>query len=202
MTAMNYTELTSDDIGDDKILRAATLSALDTNPTAIAQRGTDAPWLNGIGAIEAKTSGTGTFTVPAGVYRMKVTCVGGGGGVNYGNGNDTTFGTLTAGGGAGGANTGSMLGGAGGSASGGDINVPGRVGPDINSLGAAYSAMGVIGCGSYADDGGAGHGTTCGGGGSAGMVIKIFHCEPGDVFPYSVGSAGSGGGNGIIIIEY
>ena len=52
MTAPNYITLTSDDIGANKILRAATASALDSNPVAIAQRGTGAPWLNGIGEWE------------------------------------------------------------------------------------------------------------------------------------------------------
>jgi len=202
VTATSYVTLTGDDIGSNKILRAATMSALDTNPLSIAQRGTGAPWLNGIGAIEALTSGSGAWAVPAGVYRVKVTAVGGGGGVNYGNGGSSTFGSLTAGGGYGGGNTGGYPGGAGGSASGGDVDIPGRSGPDTFSLGAAYSAMGVIGCGSYADNGGSGGGSQCGGGGSGAMAIKVFHCEPGDIFSYSVGSAGTGGGNGIILIEY
>jgi hypothetical protein len=33
-----YTTLDSDDLGANKILRAATMSALDSNPVAIAQR--------------------------------------------------------------------------------------------------------------------------------------------------------------------
>ena len=103
MTAQNYIALTSDDIGANKILRAATVSALDSNPVAIAQRGTDAPWLNGIGAIEAITSGSGNWTVPDGVYRIKVTAVGGGGGASAGT--STTFGSITGGGGGAHTNT-------------------------------------------------------------------------------------------------
>ena len=80
MTATSYVVLDNDDLGANKIFRAATASALDTNPVSIAQRGTGAPWLNGVGAIATLTSGSGNYTVPAGVYRLKVTCVGGGGG--------------------------------------------------------------------------------------------------------------------------
>ena len=58
------------------------MSALDSNPVAIAQRSTGAPWLNGIRAIATLTSGSGNWTVPAGVYRVKATAIGGGGGTS------------------------------------------------------------------------------------------------------------------------
>lgn len=197
MTATSYTVLDSDDLGANKILRAATMSALDSNPVAIAQRGTDAPWLNGVGAITVYTSGSGTFTVPSGVFRILVKAVGGGasnhasGGGSAANGNDTTFGSLTASKG--------LATGAGGSASGGDINITGISGV----VGGLDATAGIFG-GSIGS-GASGNVTS---GGAGGAVIKIFSVEPGDTFSYSVGAGGVGtgantsGGNGIITIEY
>ena len=197
MTAQNYIALTSDDLGANKIFRAATASALDSNPVAIAQRGTDAPWLNGIGAIEAITSGSGNWTVPAGVYRIKVTAVGGGGGASAGT--STTFGSITGGGG--GAYTGTIASN-GGSASGGDVNIAGGSGDaqDNNFVGlTVYADGGYSAVGGEAGRGGrystSTHGSLTGGGGG-GTAIKVFSVEPGDLIAYSVG------GNGIIIIEY
>lgn len=196
MTAPNYITLDSDDIGANKIARAAMFSALDSNPVAIAQRGTDAPWLNGIGAIEAITSGSGNWTVPTGVYRIKVTAVGGGGGTATGSsgyaGGDTTFGTITAGGGGGGYG---VTSGSAGSAAGGDINLAGETGREQNRS-AIISTKGAGGHGSG----------SCGG--SGGTVIKVFSVNPGDAIAYSVGAGGGGGSadesgtSGIIIIEY
>ena len=207
MTATSYTTLDSDDLGANKILRAATMSALDSNPVAIAQRGTDAPWLNGVGAITALTSGSGNWTVPAGVYRIKVIAVGGGGGGSGGGGvggagGTTTFSTMTANGGSGSSS------GNGGSATGGDINIAGTSG--------FFSTAGVGGNSILANIGRGGFGaqvTTNPGGGGGGTCIKVFSVEPGDTLSYSVGVGGSagnaGGGNagqagssGIIIIEY
>ena len=198
MTAQNYIALTSDDLGANKIFRAATASALDSNPVAIAQRGTDAPWLNGIGAIEAITSGSGNWTVPDGVYRIKVTAVGGGGGASAGT--STTFGSITGGGG--GAYTGTIASN-GGSASGGDVNIAGGSG-DAQENNFAVDLTVYADGGYSAVGGGVGrggrhststHGSLTGGGGG-GTAIKVFSVEPGDLIAYSVG------GNGIIIIEY
>lgn len=198
MTATSYVTLDNDDLGANKIFRAATASALDTNPVSIAQRGTGAPWLNGIGAIATLTSGSGNWTVPAGVYRIKVTAVGGGSG-----GGNTTFSTITGGGGSAGAS--SYTGGDGGTASGGDINITGQhgtLGAGGNSThgfggtadptgGAAYSfAKSGYGAGN------AGSGGTTIGGGAGGTAIKVFSVEPADLIAYSVGTGG------IIIIEY
>lgn len=192
-----YTTLDSDDLGANKILRAATMSALDSNPVAIAQRGTGAPWLNGIGAIATLTSGSGNWTVPAGVYRIKVTAIGGGGGggatLNGSNGTSSTFGALTAGYGVLGTLGGAA--GAGGTATGGDINAPGRTGGEP----AYISTYGAGGAGS----GGGGNG------GSGAVCIGVLSVEPGDLIVYSVGTGGAGGSGGgvagtagIIIIEY
>ena len=192
-----YTTLDSDDLGANKILRAATMSALDSNPVAIAQRGTGAPWLNGIGAIATLTSGSGNWTVPTGVYRIKVTAVGGGGEggatLNGLGGTSSTFGGLTGGGASGGSLTGTA--GAGGSSSGGTLNIPGIAGGTPVYLG-TYGA------------GGAGSGGG-GSGGSGGVCIAVLSVEPGDLVAYSVGTPGSGGSGGgqagqagIIILEY
>ena len=94
MTATSYVDLDNDDLGANKIFRAATASALDTNPVSIAQRGTGAPWLNGVGAITKLTSGSGNWTVPAGVYRIKVAAVGGGGGGGQSGGGASGFGVV------------------------------------------------------------------------------------------------------------
>ena len=181
-----YTTLDSDDLGANKILRAATMSALDSNPVAIAQRGTGAPWLNGIGAIEAITNFTtsnvtGNYTVPAGVYRMKITAVGGGGGAEHGGGS-TTFLGITAGYG--------EASGTGGTASGGDINLDGQTGN--GDLGTQYSPLiGVT----------IGYGGT--GGGAGATVVAVVSVEPGDVIAYQVGGAADAtAAAGIIIIEY
>lgn len=185
--ATSYTTLDSDDLGANKILRAATMSALDQNPVSIAQRGTGAPWLNGVGAMETITSGSGNWTVPAGVYRIKAICIGSGGGIS-GSAN-TVFGSVTAGaGGAGGLSGGVPISGSGGAASGGDINISGEAG-DINK---EFRALAPIFGGSK----GAGDMPSGGGSGSGAVAIKCLSVEPGDTIAYSLG------GNGIIIIEY
>ena len=207
MTATSYVTLDNDDLGANKIFRAATASALDTNPVSIAQRGTGAPWLNGIGAIAAITSGSGNWTVPAGVYRIRVECTGpGGGGGDVGGGGaggTTTFGSLTGNGGSGGP-SGGFGNVAGGTATGGTINFSGG-----NSIGGApgYSRNGR---GSNAATGLAQYG----GGGfpngaAGGTAVKVIDVEPGDLIAYSVGTGGTAGigtttagADGIIIIEY
>jgi len=180
------TPLDNDDLGANKILRSATMYALYNNPVAIAQRGTGAPWLNGIGAIEAITNFTtsdaaGNYTVPDGVYRMKITAVGGGAGA-AGGGGDTTFLGINAGHG--------YASGAGGIASGGDINIGGQNGNGAS--GTQYSPLiGVT----------IGYGGT--GGGAGATSIGVVSVEPGDVIAYQVGGAGGAtAGAGIIIIEY
>ena len=192
MTATNYVTLDNDDLGANKIFRAATASALDTNPVSIAQRGLGAPWLNGIGLIEAKTTGSGNWTVPDGVYRIKATAIGGGGGGNGSStsGTSSTFSTITGGGG-----VSSASGGTGGSASGGDINLPGT--SDLSPAGGGgLSAIACVGKGDVAGAGGVG-------GGGGGTAIKVFSVEPGDLMAYSVGASGGGVSTaGIIIIEY
>jgi len=199
MTATSYVDLNNDDLGANKILRAATMSALDTNPLSIAQRGPSAPWLNGVGAITSIASGSGNWTVPAGVYRIKVTAVGGGGGGNgsASGGSNTTFSTITGGGGLSAAS-----GGGGGSASGGDVNISGS--SDTTSAGGGFFFAGSGGVSAIGCSGkGGGAGLDGAGGGGAGTAIKVFSVEPGDLLAYSVGASGGGSATrGIIIIEY
>ena len=205
MTATSYVDLDNDDLGANKILRAATASALDTNPVSIAQRGTGAPWLNGVGAIEAITTGSGNWTVPDGVYRIKVTAVGGGGeggGVSSGvNGSNTTFSTITASGGLGGGGGAPAGGGAGGTATGGDANIQGFSGQSSTSTAGDHNP-GAGGCSFCGPVGHGGYGGIGGGGGGGGTAIKVFSVEPGDLISYSVGAGGGNGTDGIIIIEY
>lgn len=222
MTAQAYNALDGDSLGADKIIRATTMQSLYDNPTAIAQRGSGAPWNNGIGAIAVLTSGSGNWTVPDGVYRIKVTAVGGGGGgggsANGGNGGNTTFSTVTANGGSGGAS--GAIGGAGGTATGGDINIPGQRGQDANTASTSggrsggSSLMGFGGLSTNTDGhgyggGGASADYNLGGGGGGGTAIKIFTTTPGGTLAYSIGAAGAQGSTsagagtaGVIIIEY
>lgn len=211
MTATSYVTLDNDDLGANKIFRAATASALDTNPVSIAQRGTGAPWLNGVGAIEVITTGSGNWTVPAGVYRIRAECTGGGGGgadsSSGGNGSASTFGSLTGSGGAGGTRDGGggLLNSAGGDATGGTINFSGG-----NSVGGTPGHS-RNGRGSMESGGGA---AQYGGGGfpngaAGGTAVKVISVEPGDLIAYSIGSGGAAGtgtatagAGGIIIIEY
>jgi len=214
-----YTTLDSDDLGANKILRAATMSALDSNPVAIAQRGTGAPWLNGIGAIEAITSGSGNYTVPDGAYRVKATVVGGGGGGGGSSGNgsaggSTTFGPITCTGGGGGTGSSSAA----GSGSGGYINIRGGDGcytfggsTPVGFGGASKTGGSTASAGSGYGAGGGPGDTTRFGGAAGGYSIDILSVEPGDLIAYSVGAgggagtgspAGGAGAGGIIILEY
>lgn len=176
----------------------------------------------------------------SGVYVTKVGCLaidveiqgGGGGGENSSNSNNavdgknTAFGTLTANGGARGSLN---VPGAGGTASGGDVNIPGGTG----GAGIQNGTDGLGGPGGHSFFGGGGFGTDNGagasaatnsgsggaggsvlngagaGGGAGGYVRKLF-VGPSATYNFSVGQGGSGdtttgghGGNGadgIIIV--
>ena len=178
----------------------------------------------GAPTFTAYTSGSGTYTTPAGVKWLRVRMVGGGGGsgaqsTNGGSGGgNTTFGTsfLTAGGGAGGppANVSTNPASVGGTASGGDINIQGQYGSAVDAIagtesfggssmlghGGVYngnSQPGLVGTGYGA--GGAGPNTssaaTPGGGAGGGYVEKII-TSPAASYAYAVGAAGVGGAAG------
>lgn len=183
-----------------------------------AQRDPASPWLNGIGAIATLTSGSGNWTVPAGVYRVKytVTAPGGGGGgrgAGAANGSDatnTTFNsTIIAVGGKGGATT-SIAGPVGGAATGGTVNIPGGGGEagDGGSVGksggASFWGGGGGACGSasnglaadaYGAGGGGAHGASAAAcsGSAGGTCIGILSVTPGDLIPYVIGTVGAGG---------
>lgn len=214
MTAQAFNALTSTSLGADKIIRATTMQSLYDNPTAIAQRGSGAPWLNGIGALAKYTTGSGNWTVPDGVYYVKVTLVGGGGGgegagSGGGNGGNTTFGALTANGGVGG--TGGVPG-TGGGVSGADVGMAGQDGSVFGAANGGSSQMGAGGTQGYPGKsfgGGGGGSSTKAGGGGGGTGIDYVSVTPGASIAYSVGaggtagtSGGSAGAGGIVIIEY
>jgi len=143
------------------------------------------------------TSGSGTYTVPSGVQYLVVELVGGGGGgggggttgaTNGATGGTTSFGSLSATGGAGGvasANGGGFIAIAGGSGSGGDINGNGGTAaanvPGNSSLGTPTNNYAPAGGNSIYGGGGAG-GTNGGGAGFNG-------------YGYGGGGGGAGGTN-------
>jgi hypothetical protein len=167
------------------------------------------------------TTGSGTYTTPANCTSIRVRLVGGGsGGAGSGTsggassaGGNTTFSTLTAGGG---ASSTQVSPGAGGTASGGDINIPGGRGGGFQ---AGSNAVGGVGGASAF--GGSGHGgsgqagTTAGGsasansgagGGGAGCLANGSACggspggyvekrinAPDASYSYAVGAGGGGG---------
>lgn len=163
--------------------------------------------------IQRFTSGTGTYTTPAGVTWLKVTCIGGGGGgsgsgtASSGNGatgGDTTFGSslLTAVFGSGGTG-----GGSGGNGGGGTINSPaisilnftgGKGNPSLGSTGTGFvppgasggnNPAGGAGVGVYNGLGNSGNTNTGGGGGGGSGLANA-----------SFSNSGSGGGAGGYIV--
>ena len=167
------------------------------------------------------TSGTAaTYTTPAGATRINVLVVGGGAGggaalTGAGTaGNASSFGSLTANGGASGV-AGGGGGASGGSASGGDININGGQGQSGDNAGAISVAGGIGGtvyvggagsggganqAGSTASansgcGGGGGGGNTgaSGGGGGAGGYCEKLIVLPTATYTYTVGAAATGG---------
>lgn len=176
--------------------------------------GADPSWTNIEGVsvvptVQTFLSGSGTYTTPAGVFYIKVTCVGGGGGgggsatqaANDGaagtTGSDTTFSTLTAQGGVGGSNTATVTGGTGGGGVNGDVNQLGVNGGATliggvpngvtfmggNGGGSAFFGGGGIGSSQITGAGVAGVANT--GGGGAGGICNFIS-----------GKSGTGGGGG------
>lgn len=175
--------------------------------------------------ITVYTSGSGTYTTPTNCKAILVELVGAGGGAG-GNrsgynesgatgtaGGNTTFGSLTGGGGPGG--TVSAVSPGGGTATGGDVNIPGGTGGCSvqqssgavgNSGGNSFfgggggaggdgQAGGVPGTNS--GGGGASAGTSgsgvMGGGGSAGGYVRKLINSPSATYSYAVGAGGAAG---------
>ncbi len=182
-------------------------------------------------------SGSGMYVPPAGCtfYDVEAGGSGAGGGASNTNqgttGNNTTFGPMIAGGGGGG--TQGDAGGApgpSGTASGGDVNIPGGAGGKGAAAAAteggaggvsffggnAFGALSATGINATTNScsggsGGSSAANAGGGGGAGGYVRKLF--SPAVANPYSVGAKGTGGaagtvaggdgGGGIVIItEY
>lgn len=154
-------------------------------------------------SIQKFTSGSGTYTLPAGALYIRVRMVGGGGGGggggtgttggSGGTGGNTTFGTtlLVANGGAGGTASGNQTSGTGGTASLGT----GPIGTAIaGSTGtAAWTTQGTIG--GVSPFGGAGVVTATGGGATATAAVANSGSGGGGGNSGS-GNGGSGGGSG------
>jgi hypothetical protein len=156
--------------------------------------------------VQKFTSGSGTYTTPAGTLYIKVRQVGGGGGGagsstiianNFGaggNGGNTTFGTslLTANGGAGGGGTGSGAGGLGGSTT---INSP-AYGTGISGGTGSNGAVTVAG---QLQFGGVGAPSFFGGASGRGDVASAANSGSGgaagvaNASSYNGGSGGAGG---------
>ena len=175
--------------------------------------------VGGISNMQVFTS-SGTFTVPAGITKVKVTVVGGGGGASFGvggtSGNTSSFGAYCS------ATGGAPGSGAGGTGSGGTINFSGQAGAAIVINGISCSASwgvqggvslfgGSYGSGAYASGGtvGGGGGGYAGSGGGAAIEI-ISGLTPGGTVSVTVGAGGlppnctglSSGNPGVVIVEY
>lgn len=74
----DWTNITDSVLEPGKPIRSVDALAFRDNPIAIAERATGAPRVK-VASIELLTT-SGTFTVPDGVSRIKVTVIGGGGG--------------------------------------------------------------------------------------------------------------------------
>jgi hypothetical protein len=169
------------------------------------------------------TSGSGTYTTPAGATRINLRMVGGGGGgggvgtanqTAGGAGGDTTFSTLTASGGgasAGAVGTGTngdinISGTLGGGASTGNFDVPGGDGGGTPFGGGAPGGAAAGQAGKAAPSnsgaGGGGGGGSSGGtygsaaGGSSGGYVEKLITSPAATYAYAVGAAGTAGGAG------
>ncbi len=167
--------------------------------------------------VQTFTSGSGTYTTPAGVKYVRVRMIGGGGGgagsaAGYGpggTGGNTTFGTsfLTTNGGIGGGSGVDWTIGAGGTASLGagaigiaTAGLSGGSPPAANIVTGVYFNGGVGGASQFGasyGSGGAGAGgcgsTTSGAGGGAGGYIDAIINNPSTTYPYSIGTSGSSG---------
>jgi hypothetical protein len=175
--------------------------------------------------ITVYTSGSGTYTTPTNCKAILIELIGAGGGgggtqsnYNVGGatgtaGGNTTFGSLTGGGGPGG--TVSAVPPAGGTASGGDVNITGGIGSNsvMQSSGAVgnYGGVGFFGGGvgpggdgqpapspaANSGSGGASTGTsgsaTPGGGGSSGGYVRKLINSPAATYSYAVGAGGAAG---------
>lgn len=194
-----------------------------TFPDATLQTTAAVPGAPGFGIPNMAVITSSSFwTVPAGVTRVRVTVVGGGGGANAGfagtSGGTSSFGAFCS------ATGGGPGSGSGGTGISGTINFSGQAGSALSVDGIPNSvSWGLLGGasifgGSYGCGGAIGGGTV-GGGGSAyagsggGAVIKIITgLTPGQAISVTVGAGGipqpgtgqsvNSGNAGVVIVEY
>ena len=177
--------------------------------------------------VQVFTSGSGTYTTPTGCKAIWVRCVGGGGGgaasaTNSGSvGGNSTFGAITANGGAGGGSGASVggPGGDGGSTSGANVingtgSSGGPGGKDTASAGGTGGGTFIGGAGkggTYQLGGSAAAANTGAGGGGGGAQIAAVNAaggggaggygeslisSPAGTYSYAVGAGGAGGAAG------
>lgn len=214
---MAYRDIADAEVDSLSPVTESLMTALRDNPIGIAQRNTDAPRVQPPSIEVLDTVGSGTWTAPDGVTRVRVRIVGGGGGGsgNFGGGSaggDSTFNdgvtTYTAGGGGGGEPIGVDNS---ADATNGDINLSSRrTGPTEQTPSSAGDGMTGYGVGGRA-------GPINGQGGAGGAVCVVnIDTSPGDSLAYEVGAVGAGGAGdgspssapgedgvqGVIILEY
>jgi len=162
---------------------------------------------------------TGTFTIPAGVTKVKVTVIGGGGGsastAGAGGGTSSFGAYCSATGGARGVNG---TGGTGGTGAGGTLNILGSYATSASAGGSdsfstdisggssifGNASYGAGAMGSWVNAGGSG---VIAGGGAGGTAIEVISgLTPGGTVAVTVGAAGTGssanGYAGVVIVEY
>lgn len=175
---------------------------LTNNVQAMGERAPNAP--RSLPLMEVFTTvGAGSYTVEAGVTRIKVTAQGGG------NGDGSAVGDTTVT-----VNGVTIAGNKNGTATGGDLNIEGG-GNGVSNIGASEVAQGggsYLSAGSCAGlpaggYGGGGYVNTAGTGcqtfNGGGCAIKTFDVSAGDIVSFNVGASdGNGSSSGIVIIEH
>lgn len=173
-----WTDIPDSNFDPGQPIRSVDGLALRDNVTALAERASGAPWLNGIGAIEIITA-SGNWIAPAGVTRVEVTIIGGGGG-----------------------------GGSGGISIPGEPGFSSAVNNALAyGGGTPFGFGGHPGFTTGRNYGGGGSGTAGGGGGGGGETrIAVVNVVPGDSYSITIGaggsSVGSNGANGVVILRY
>lgn len=208
-----WTDIPDASLEPGKPARSVDALALRDNPVAITERATGAPIVQ-VPVTVYLTAGT-SWPIPDGVTAWEETLIGGGGGSTAGGNTTTTYDglTVTAGGGTTGL--------AGGTATNGDLNLPGF--PGLDSAGSSggidfvtamggdgpfglgqggrYFAAGATPPTGNQDATGYGAGRSRMGGGAGAIKRRVR--VPGAVsVTYAIGAAGTGGAPGLLIIRY
>ena len=182
MSLVAYLEITDEELQPDAPILSSIGTRFRDNPIAIATRDSNAPWLNGVGASQLLT-GSGDWTVPAEVFRIRVWCFGAGGGGggasasiisanSGGSGGSTSFGGVSANGGGGGR----------GSTSNDTRNGSNGTTRGVGAPGGGGGVHGASDERATATDGQPGQ-----------LTMSVLQVSPGETISYSCGSGGSGG---------